>query len=121
MAQQIIDRVALLGTTTDGTTAIVLGTYTLTSGVSYMATIRIVGKDGSGNTVICSQATAAKNVAGTSTLIGSIVNLVAINGDAAIVASVCTFDISAGTLRAKVTGIVATTINWYGYMELINN
>lgn len=121
MSAQIIDKISLSATTTDGTTAVTMATYAIPSGASAMVSITIVGRDGSGNTVICRQTTPAKNVAGTSSLVGSVTSTVGMNGDVALVTAATSYSVSGGNLLIKVTGVAATTITWWGQAEIIIN
>lgn len=120
--KRTIDKIELAGITTDGTTAVVLGTFVIPTGSAVSATLHIVGRDtANGNTVTAKQSTGVSNIAGVVALVGSIVSILPVNGDAAIVTSVVTFDVSGTSLRAKVTGVTLKNIEWWGYMEVIVN
>ncbi len=72
----------------------------------------IKGEDGSGNIAIYKRLVRVKNVAGTLTILGTPDAIGTDYEDAGISGASITFDVSGTSLRCRVTGISATTINW---------
>lgn len=59
--------------------------------------------------------------AGTSALEGSVQTLVPIFGNVALVTALGTFDVSSNIVRLRITGILATTLDWQWECKIINN
>ena len=53
-----------------------------------------------------------KNVAGTVTIIGSVIDLVALSTDVSLIGIVVAFGISGTNVQALVTGLLATNVDW---------
>ena len=118
MTARTIERLTGNVTTTDATQT-TLATYTIANGSSVSAEADVIGKDGSGNTVVAKQLAAAKQPSGTASIVGSVVNLVTTITDAALIGASVTIDASGATVRVRVTGKLATTIEWFCDFKII--
>lgn len=99
--------------TTDATptTSTVAG-YTVPSGAVGLAELRFIGRDSAGNGVTAYVCYPFQNIAGTVTL-GTVNALAAVNAIGAVLAAALVDMVVSGTaIRPRVTGIIATTINW---------
>lgn len=101
---------------TSDTTLTPVVTYNPPAGSAMLVECVAVGRDTeTGKVFACRIAQGCRQVAGTVTFAGSPVTV--INGatisDAALVTCTATLSASGGTLAANVTGVVATTIDWY--------
>jgi hypothetical protein len=119
--QRTILNIELSGNTTDGTTAVIIGPAAIPTGASAIGTLKVVGRDSTGATVTAMQSTGLKNTAGSVSLVGSITNLIGLTGELGLLTSVVSMDANSGNLRAKVTGVTAKNIEWWGYLEVIIN
>ncbi len=117
-----------VASTSDGTTATVIASYDLSStplgsvnGAVHVKA-RLVGRDSAGNAVGGEFAATLQRVAGTLTNVGAALQTVgALLGTAALLVSVPSFVASGNVIQLKVTGVAATTIEWYGTMDIIVN
>lgn len=121
MSQRILDQVNNVLTTADATQTTTL-TYAIPSGASFYAEIVAVGRNTStGDTVVAKKAQGGRNVAGTVTLISSIVNIVTLAADVSLSTAAFTMVASSGNLLVKVTGVVATNIEWFTQLTISIN
>ena len=122
-AQRIKDSFNGVATTTDATVT-TLASFALTANGTYHVTGTVVARNTSsgvsGSTALCSAT--FKRVSGTTTLVTlQAVVLVANEVGAWAVASPVTIDNSGDTIRIRVTGIAATTIDWLADFTILMN
>lgn len=116
MGKKTIDWVSGEVTTTDATSTVLLS-YPIPAGTACMFSAYVIGRNtATGDIITANREAAAKNVSGTSTLIGSVQSLVTLNDTTMALATV-TIDVSAGNARVIVTGLAATSIEWFGDMR----
>lgn len=120
---KVIDKVSGTVQTTDAATVTTVATYTMLAGTTGYAIFRLVGRDAAGNCASAERAAGTKDPAGTVTVSGTATNLVTFaNGsDAALSTCVMTTDGTGNTLRLRVQGIAATTIDWFGTIEIMTS
>ena len=112
-------------TTTDAATqTTVAATDTIPDGSTVLVMVHVLGRNTSNGAVASSiQTVPAKRVSGTLSIVGSQVVILtfAAGSDAALNTSTLTIDASSNTIRARVNGVAATTIDWVARIELLIN
>lgn len=119
-ALQKIDLVNGTVTTTDSATTTTVCTFTVPSGSVASILAILVGRDGAGNGATAEAAARVRNVSGVLTSIGSTTSIIsfATGSDAILATCSMTIDVSGTTVRLRVNGIAATTIDWLGEMKI---
>lgn len=107
------------GQTTDGATPITVGSFD-TSGLGAARSIHVecvfIGRSAAGATCTARRSASFKRVSGTLSLLGSVGSVFSQVTDLAAVAM--TLDANGNTIRARATGVNATSINWTTYFEV---
>jgi hypothetical protein len=117
--------------TTDAATATIVVSYDLSSaaaspsgvawdGCSVNARCVISGKQ-AGNTVAGEVLAVFRRTAGTLAQVGAAAGIGTLFSDAALANSTVTIDASGNLIRVRVTGVVATTIDWSAFLYLWSN
>lgn len=108
-------------TTTDGTTSTpVCLSAALPNGSTFTIEAYLQGRDAAGNIASTQLSHRGKVVSGTAALVGSLTGIVsfATGSDTILATSTALIDISAGAARLNVTGVAATTIEWFGELYI---
>lgn len=118
MSQRTIDKVTEVVTTSNATQTTLI-TYPIPSGASISAECTVVGRDTSnGDTITTAQKATAKNVSGTASLVGSVLNMVALTADTLLSTASVTMTISGTNLLVRVTGVLSKGIEWFGELKV---
>ena len=121
MALRIFDKIKALVQTTDATQT-TLCSFTIPSNSSAVVRATISLRNTANNDTAAIMIVGTfKNNAGTVTLEGSVTSLLAIMGSAGLLTALSTMDVSGTNIRIRVTGIIATTIDWQVEANMINN
>lgn len=115
-AKRITELVDAVVTTSDATVTTLLS-YTTTSGECGACVVLVIGRDGAGNRAAFERFVGYQNVSGTLT-VGTTVSL-ATDQAAALVTTAITLDASGTSFRVRVTGVVATTIDWFCEVRIL--
>lgn len=125
MSLRTIDpKVGVVSTTDAATAATVCASDTIPDSTAVLIEVHLVGRNTSTGGIASTQfVVPAKRVSGTLTVVGSIASLLpfAAGSDAALASCAAAIDVSSNTLRLRVNGVVATTIEWLGSMRLYIN
>lgn len=117
MGVQTLNRGSASVTTTDATVTTLLS---ISIGTNQVAVVRAtVSARNGANALGVILGVVVNDVTGTPGIIGAIQNIMAMQASAALAACVVTLDISGTTIRVRVTGIAATTINWQVSTETV--
>lgn len=114
---KIIDIASGTANTTDGVTVTTVCTFTVPLNSNIMLSASLVGKETTTGDIATAKVDhRAKRAGGGASMVGSAVDQVtfAAGSDAALNASVITIDVSGNDVRLRVTGVAATTIDWFG-------
>lgn len=104
--------------TTDAVTTTTVATFTVPTGSSVRCRIIVVGRSAANVSISREVAISASDASGTLLQDGTTDVTLPINGNATLAATATiTADCSGNTVRVRVTGLVATTINWYAWVE----
>lgn len=98
---------------TVGALATTVASFDVTLNASQLVEASCIGRTSAGNTTVHRKVAAVKDVAGTVTIVGSVINDVDVS-DAALAGVAVTLDVSGTTLRLRATGVAAQTITWVG-------
>lgn len=104
--------------TTDGTTT-TCGTYTLPTATVINITAFIEAYSSAAGDAKVFQVTGGiERIAGGAVILGSILNLITAQGTAGATTWTATMDVSGNDVRVRVTGAVATTVDWMARLEI---
>jgi hypothetical protein len=125
MAQRILIPVSGVAQTTDAATAVTVASFDLSStafGAAWnncvvSARAHVCGRQSTNSAVGQLMAGFSRN-SGTLAQIGSAVAIGSLLADAALATVAVNIDSSGNLIRLRVNGVVATTIDWGGWMEL---
>lgn len=113
MSQRTQDQVNNVLTTTDATLTAAI-TYTIPSGSAGYVEATVIGrKISDSSTVVNKKCQAVKNVGGTASLIGSVGTILTLAADVSLSSSVVAIAVSSGNVLVNITGVAATTIEWF--------
>lgn len=119
MAQRIIQKIQSVQSTTDAATTTTIGSFTVPSNGSYHIEARVTGRNtANGDTVSAVVAGRFKRVSGTLSIIGTILSISALGGDAGLTTCVVSIDTNSDDIRVRATGVIATTIEWFTDMQI---
>lgn len=105
--------------TTDAATTTTVATFTVPTGTSIRARAIVIGRSAANVSISREIAMTAADVAGTLAQDGTTDVTLPINGNATLAATATiTMDVSGNTIRVRVTGLIATTINWYARVDV---
>ena len=109
--------------TTNATITTVVATGTIPDNTVVSFTVDYIGRSAAGAIAHATVTGSAKRVSGTLTIVGTPVALLTFvaGSDAALSTSVATVDSSSNTIRARIQGIAATTIDWLATIDLVIN
>jgi hypothetical protein len=101
-------------TTTDATPTVSAATsYVVPAGVGgYCELTALLRNTSTGAAAVIKVSRSFRQVTGTLTLLGTLISLVAAAGDAGLLTAVLDFTSSGTTFQPRVTGVVATNIEW---------
>lgn len=123
MALTFIPVTGTVGTTSGSTAFVDLATYTIPSDCSFLISdIFVIGKGPSGETATAKAEHRGKQVSGTASLVGNIVNIVTFNtgSDTALAAtSSIQMTITGSILSLQVKTTAALNVTWYGGFTVI--
>lgn len=109
--------------TTDGTTWTTISSYTLSTNATVSIKTWLLGKDSTGKVAVSEGIQSLERIAGTPTLIGSVVELLtfALGSNATLTTCAQRLNLSGDIIQLQVKGVAATTIDWQGKMDLFIN
>lgn len=119
MSLRAIDSQTAVVTTTDATVTTILS-WTIPDGSSAYVEATIIGRDSSGNTTIKKIAACVKRNSGNASMVSSVQIIVPLVADVALLTVVATLDVSSPSVRVRVTGVIATTIEWFCELKVIS-
>lgn len=122
MALKTIDRIQGTVSTTDAATTTTVVSYTVAGNAAFHAEAVVIGRNTSNGDMTSARLVAKlSRVSGTLSGIGSVLSVVTLGGAVGLATCTATIDVSGDTIRVRVTGVVATTIEWYSDMIIHGN
>jgi len=120
MTTKIIDHISGTAQTTDAATATTICSFTVPTGMSCKLRGSVAGQQGT-NTAASEIEGGCINNSGTVTVAGTpdIPLSMTAGSSGALATSVLSLVASTNTVLLKVNGVAATTINWFGILEVV--
>lgn len=119
-AKRIFDVKRDVVQTTNATTA-TLASFTVPTDAGVAMEVTCIAKTAAGDVAKFVKSALAKDIAGTLTLEGTVLSVIADILSTALLTATLTMDVSGTTARLRATGVAATNIDWQFEWRLIVN
>ena len=107
-----ISRKSGIVTTTDGTQTVLLS-FPIPTGAVCSIDANVVARSSTGDGARVEKTQTFRNVGGTITAIGALLDIVALVTDVSLIGVAVTMAVNGTSVEVKVTGLIATTIDWF--------